>query len=164
MALSFNQLGFLIEPSAAQGDSATANSYTADMRDQLTNPEDGMICFDPDTKGILFWNGAAWLPVMASTVTRSVANISGNYTMPNDVDIVVANASAGPVTVTLPMVTANKGREIALVKSDSSANAVTAVSQDTDKIGDGADTAFALTSQHAMLKLLSADSGIWYCV
>lgn len=165
MALKFNTLGYLIEESPEQGDSTTANTYTADMRDNLITPEDGMICFDPDSSGLLFWNGAAWLPVLSSPNTRSVVNIgAGNYIMPIHTDVVVANATDGPVTVQLPSTTPAKGKMYAIIKADATTNPVVVACAGADIIGQGADTQYPLTGQHQSIQVLSTDSGIWYCV
>ena len=164
MALNFNSLGFLIEETPAQGDTTTANSYTADTRALITNPDNGMICFDPETRGLLFWNGIAWVPVVSQTTTRTVATVTANYVMPGTVDVVVVNATASPITVTLPSVTSTSGREIAVVKSDDSNNVVTLQCVGGDFIGDGADTTFTLLAKNSTVQLMSTDTGIWYVI
>lgn len=166
MALKYNQLGLLIDDPSYSGDStATASAYTAALRSKLTNPKQGTVCFDPETKGLLFWNGTTWVPLTEATAGRQVVNVSADYTMPDvSVDVLVVNATAGPITVTLPSAVHAKGREIAVIKSDATANVVTLQHQGTDIIGGGTDTTFTLTMQHSMVKLLSAGSNIWYCV
>lgn len=166
MASKFNSFGYITEEAPDQQDSTVVSSFTADMRAELTQPDDGMICFDPDSKGLLYWNGLAWVTVITSAVvsSRTIVTVTADYAMDTVTDVVVVNANSGPITVTLPLVSAMKGRDIAVVKSDGSSNIVTLMSQGSDVIGDVADTTFALSSQHSMVRLMSADSGIWYCV
>ena len=165
MASKYNSFGYQIDETPSQVDSTTANSYTADMRQQISQPDDGMICFDPDTKDLLYWNGLAWLSVSKTTSTsRIVVTVSADTTMDTTTDVVVANATSGAITIVLPSVHAMKGMEIAVVKSDNTVNVVTLQCQGSDVIGDVADTTFALGTQHSMVRLMSADSGIWLCV
>ena len=161
MAAKYNSLGFLEDAAVASGDSATATSYTAAMREQLTNPDPGLICYDPDVSALVFWNGTSWVGVISASSTKTIVNVTANYAMTVDADVIVANAAAGSLIVTLPTVLQGKGREFAVIKSDSSANTVTLQCRGTDVIGEGADTTFVLSSKNDVVKVMSIDSGIW---
>jgi hypothetical protein len=165
MALEYNSLGYLLDPTPSQGDSTTASTYTTQMREQLTEPQDGMICYDPDAKGLLFFNGSTWIPVISSTSTKNVVTVTQSYTVPVDgVDVVVADCSTGWLVLTLPSASSATGKELAIVKADASANTVTIQAQPGDSIGDVGDNSFVLGTRHAIVKLMSASLGVWYCV
>jgi hypothetical protein len=165
MASKFTSLGYLVDESmVTRPDAILMSALTTEMRAKLTNPDAGMMCYDPDIKGLLYWNGQKWVPVMSQVSTHSIVSVSQDYTVATDVDTVVANAASGVVNVKLPIASAVKGREIIVVKSDSSTNPVQVRCQGNDTIANGTDVLFALTGQHTISRFVSVGLSTWYCV
>ena len=167
MSQKLSELGYILDDgtAATTQESATASVYTADMRAQLNDPEEGTICFDPDTHGLLFWNGVSWTPVISSTsTTRTVVRVTADYSMTKEQDVIVADATSGPITVCLPKTADCVGREIAVVKSDSTTNTVTLQHSGTDVIGCCDDTTFTLNTPQSIVNLQAFGTGTWYCV
>lgn len=84
--------------------------------------------------------------------------ITGNYTVKGSEDIILADATAGAITVTLPDATANKNLAIYVKKTDSGGNAVTVATSLSQTI-DGASTV-SLAAQYATTTLVS-DGANW---
>ena len=91
-----------------------------------------------------------------------LATFSANTTLTvDDAGLVLVNASGGARTITLPAANALGGRPILfrVIKSDSTANAVTIQRAGTDTI-EGA-TSLTLPTQWASVTLISDGSGAW---
>ncbi len=113
--------------------------------------------------GISVTNGAGTVTIAASG--SPAANLStklANYTMVSTDDVLLVNAVAGPVTITLlASATATSGKSLKVKKIDSSANAVTVVRAGADTI-DG-DTSYIFTIQYQAAEFI-ADGGTTYHV
>lgn len=158
-----NALGYFDSTDQAK-DTIKANAYTAQARDQLTDPDPGMIVFDPDTESLLYWNGTTWMSVNQA-VTRNILNVSSSGTIPDDIDAVVCDASAGAFTLILPLQSHYPGKQLSFIKSDASSNDVTLEHQGvTDKVGDSHTTRIMLHGQDSVVILMSAGTGVWYTV
>lgn len=86
---------------------------------------EGQLCYSTDTK-ILYNIVNNNLVTIATGAAGdiSVVVVSSNYTVSNTDGVVVANATGGAVTLTLPTAVGISGRIISFLKSDSSANKV----------------------------------------
>lgn len=73
--------------------------------------------------------------------------------------LILANATGGAITVTLPEAAENQGRVLVVKKTDASVNAVTLDGNGSETI-DGAATK-ALSAQYAGTMILSDGSGWW---
>lgn len=89
-----------------------------------------------------------------------VISTAGNTTLTIDSQVVVVNAGAAAVMITLPPSSALPGQIIEVKKVDGGANAVTVAKSGTDKI-DGADS-FVITAQYKYVRLRSDGGGNWY--
>lgn len=81
-------------------------------------------------------------------VSRSV---SANYTFDDQTEAVNVNASGGPITITLPLISANIGRLVTIRKIDASANVVTIQTSGADSYEGSSST--TLEDQWALLSL-----------
>jgi hypothetical protein len=91
-------------------------------------------------------------------ISLGVSTKNTNYTMTASDCVILANASAGEITITLPP--ANKSGMIVHVKKvDSSANVVNISSAGTDTI-EGATTV-SLLLQYSSRTLISNGEGMW---
>lgn len=93
--------------------------------------------------------------------SATIRTISGAATLDSRDDIILANAAAGPITVTLPKAGAFKGRQFIIKKVDASANAVTVDGNGAETI-DGAATQ-AISTQWEALLIVSDGAG-WVIV
>jgi hypothetical protein len=90
--------------------------------------------------------------VASRTATASTSAVMGDY-------LILADATAGAVTVTLPPVGESIGALIVVKKSDASANAVTVDANGSETI-DGATTV-ALTAQYDAVTVVSNGVEWW---
>lgn len=98
--------------------------------------------------------GAPEAPFAVRTVTATGALLAADY-------LVLADASAGAVTLTLPAVALSEGALIVVKKTDASANAVTIDGNGAETI-DGAATQ-AVASQYDALTV-ACDGSAWWIV
>jgi hypothetical protein len=92
---------------------------------------------------------------------RGVQSVTDDYTATNRDKLVLADATSAALTVTLYSAVGNKGRTIAVKKTDSSANAVTVDGAGSETI-DGSATA-SLSSQWSA-KTLQSDGSNWFVI
>lgn len=78
-------------------------------------------------------------------------SVSANYAIDDQTETVNVNATSGPVTITLPLISLNVGRSITIRKVDASGNAVTIATTSPDLYQGGSST--TLTTQWATLTL-----------
>lgn len=90
-----------------------------------------------------------------------VVSVTADYTALDQDLVVLADATGGDITVTLPTATGREGRRIIVKKTDSSANTVTIDGNGSETI-DGATTV-ALASQNELREIVS-DLSNWYVV
>jgi hypothetical protein len=88
-----------------------------------------------------------------------VTSQTAAYTVQENIFWVRVNATGGAVTVTLPESIGRQGRQIGVVKTDASANAVTVSRSSTDLI-NGATTQ-SLASQYSRLVAIADGTGNW---
>lgn len=86
-----------------------------------------------------------------------VRSVTAATTIVDSDDLILVDATAGAVTVTLPLVSANAGRRFTVKKTDASGNAVT-----FGGTVDG-DAAFDWTTQYAAYTVQS-DGAAWWIV
>ena len=104
-----------------------------------------------------------WMRIVAGVVNpvlQGVANIASktaSYTIEDGDRVVLADATAGVMTITLPLAALHEGRTFTVKKIDASANAVTIDGNGAETI-DGALTV-ALSVQHQARTLLSDGAG-----
>ena len=91
--------------------------------------------------------------------TSKTVSVSTAYTVAADVQWVRVDASGGAVTVTLPDCASNWRREIGVIKTDNSSNAVTISRAGSDTI-NGA-TSKSLNGQYARIRVKSAGTTAW---
>ena len=98
--------------------------------------------------------------VLAPKGITSVVNADSPYTVLRSDMYVLADATAGAITVTLPAATGNEARVIHVKKIDVSANAVTVARAGSDTI-EGATT-YALPAQFNSITVYSNGSAAWF--
>src|SRR6185312_12971588 len=91
--------------------------------------------------------------------TLSQTPITANYTALTTDQVILADATAGNITVTLPAASTEGNRELFVKKVDSSANTVRVAAAGTDTI-DGA-ASVTLSSQYAWIDIISDGTGRW---
>jgi hypothetical protein len=99
------------------------------------------------------------VPVVG-TYQGTTRTITSSYTVNqwND-EVILADATAGPLTITLPSAS-DAGVRLSIKKIDSSANAVT-VSPASGQTIEGA-ASVSLTTQYAGVVLVAGGGGVWY--
>ena len=90
-----------------------------------------------------------------------VTTITTDTTLDNTYHIILANATNGTITITLPSATTCSGRQYIIKKVDSSTNAVTVTPQ-TGQTIDG-QTSISITTQNDLRRIVS-DGTNWYII
>lgn len=108
--------------------------------------------------GILdFYDYVRTRAVVAGAHAVGLVEVDADYTVANNVTIVIVDATAGPVMVTLPDVADQKGRDVTVKKIDASANDVTI---DGDANIDGAAT-LVISTQYDAYTVMSGETQWW---
>jgi lysophospholipase L1-like esterase len=94
-------------------------------------------------------------------IREAIATKTANYAATMGDSVLLCNASAGPVTITLPTAAGIPGRSFQVKKTDSSANACS-ISTTGGQTIDGASTV-SLTSQYSSRKMAS-DNANWQVI
>lgn len=107
------------------------------------------------------WERRSWFSSIARWIgTRiGVQSVAENYTVPSDIFWVRVDATDAAQTTTLPPATGLRGRQIGVIKTDSSANAVTVSRSGSDTI-NGASTQ-SLSSQYSRIVVISDGDTAW---
>ena len=100
---------------------------------------------------------ASW--AQAATAPPAVRSVAADYQATGADCTLLCDATAAPVTVTLPQAAKNAGQTITAKKIDASGHAVTVDGYAADKV-DGAAT-YALTLQYESVTVQSDGSGWW---
>jgi hypothetical protein len=95
---------------------------------------------------------------IAGSLSTNVATKSANYTLTSTDHVVLANATSGALTLTLPTAVGITGRQYTVKKVDTTANGVTVATTSSQTI-DGATT-YNLTSRNQTASLVS-DGANW---
>ena len=98
----------------------------------------------------------SWGQVIVATATKT-----SNYTLVASDNVILGDASAGNVTITLPLASIATGYRFQIKKIDSSSNTVTLQRSGSDTI-DGSTTA-VISVQYVSLAIVS-DGSNWYIV
>jgi hypothetical protein len=85
--------------------------------------------------------------------------VTANYTFDEQIEIVNADATSGPITITLPLISTNNFRSVTVRKIDSSANTVTVAGNGSDLYQGGAS--FVLSSQWDV-KTVNNNGAQWF--
>lgn len=114
----------------------------------------------PSTGNAVVWDGSQWAPgTAASSSTLSIATKTASYTLTTSDGIVLGDASAGAITFTLPAASGNAGLRYKIIKSDSSANAITIDANGTELINGVATQ--TLNNQYSAVEIVCDGAG-WY--
>lgn len=116
--------------------------------------------------------GPPWLPDFARSIERGIGGVRGagafggsvrtvtaSATVAGDDFLILADCTAGAVTLTLPAAATSNGRYLVAKKIDASANAMTLDASGAELI-DGAATKVA-TMQYVALTLFCDGAGWW---
>ncbi len=114
-----------------------------------TNPHDGDLWLDTATSGT---GGSGVL---------NVTSITGDTTLTISETVVLCDATAGAITVTLPAASGNTGRRFFIKKIDSSANSVTIEGSGSETIDDGMTA--IVDSQYETLAIV-CDGSMWHVI
>lgn len=90
-----------------------------------------------------------------------VQTISTNTTLDATQSVINVNANAAAVTITLPTASANAGRRYRIIKSDSSANAVTIAVQTGDFLDGIINDTLILSEQYDHTDIMSGNGTGW---
>lgn len=104
-------------------------------------------------------DGSNWVTI--SKDEETIVSKTTTYTATQEDDIILCSASGGAWTLTLPAAAASKGKVYRIIKTDSSANAVTVDGNGAETI-DGATTT-ALNAQYNSLTI-TCDGSAWYSI
>jgi hypothetical protein len=124
----------------------------------LTNNVQRMIITNTGNIGIGTTTPNTTLQV-AGGLSVNVVTKTSAYTMTGSDYTVLANAASGPFTVTLPSAS-NRGQKVMVIKTDSSANAVTVGSANSDAINTV--PSITLTAEFAEINLIADGIHTWY--
>lgn len=127
----------------------TLNPQSADP----ANPVEGMLHYSDGTartEGVYVYKNSAWSRIAEGTAgSLSVRTETSNYTAVSSDDLILADATSGALTITLPPAASNSGKVYTIKKIDSSANAVTIDGNASETI-DGSTTQVLYTEDEAM--------------
>jgi len=139
---------------------ATYNAQSARDLDPTT-PQEGV--------------GLSWVPELNDAVREikrvlradhGAIEVTATYSISAADKVVMANASAGPILVTLPSLTGvcstTISREVLVFKTDTSMNAVTVKGVDSQTINGQAT--FALSTRYSLARLIGHGGTNWYRV
>lgn len=107
------------------------------------------------------WDAKRWFGSIYSYIRSQVGvtNVSAAYTASEADGWIRVDATSAPVTVTLPLASGRGGRQIGVIKTDASGNAVTVSRSGSDLI-NGASTQ-SLASQYSRMVVISDDTTNW---
>jgi hypothetical protein len=105
---------------------------------------------------------ASGQPAWGDANTAATATKTSNYTIVSGTDVVIlANATAGAVTITLPSAASSAGYKFDIKRIDSTGNACTIARSGTDTIDGG--TSLTLSVQYISVTVVS-DGSAWYII
>lgn len=112
---------------------------------------------------LLVSDGTNWMKFAgtpgSSQTTRSIVTITSDTTLTLGSDVVLVDASSGPVTVTLLPAANQTGEQVDIKKIDSSGNSVTVNGVTSETIDDGLTA--VLTVQYEALTVVSDGTEYW---
>jgi hypothetical protein len=98
---------------------------------------------------------------ITGNIVKAVNTITSNTTLNNSYAIVRVNATAGPISVTLPLGSASGGIQFIIKKIDVSANIVTILCQGSDTIDTASQTSIPISDQNGKVDIISDGSSVW---
>lgn len=102
------------------------------------------------------WDG--WSPAVVTTpAVFTTTSITANYTPVSEAEDILADCTAGNITITMPLSTTNGAIQYRIVKTDSSPNSVILQCQGSDTINGVA--AFYLSDQWQAVSLVCYAGG-----
>lgn len=102
-----------------------------------------------------------WIGGVISGGTQVNVNTqTANYTATPADDVILVDATAGGITLTLPAASNGKGTKLLIIKLDSSGNAVTVTPAGADTIEGNATK--SLAAQYNKIGLVSDGVSLWY--
>jgi hypothetical protein len=159
---------------ASYGNASTVATFTVDAYGRLTAAANASIAIsNTQVSGLgtistqnannVTITGGSISNVSLSNVSinTSIVTKSANYTAAAADDTILANASTGVVTITLPTAVGVAGKVYTVKKIDSSANAVTVATTSSQTI-DGVTT-YSLANQYGGVNVQS-DGSNWYII
>jgi len=116
----------------------------------------------PDLGSALVWDGAAWTPLSGGVVPGAylVVGVSGNHTA-SAWQVVLADSSAGSLTITLPLAASCVGKPINIKKISADGYGVVIDGQGSELI-DG-QSSITVTDRYVCSTLIS-DGSNWYII
>jgi hypothetical protein len=135
--VSFDLICLGGEESSVSSNVAIDNLYSSDSKSPIT------VNNDLQTTGRL----------------RKTSNLTSNTALDNTYDVILCNPS-GNITLTLPQVSSNNGREYSIINK--STNVITINTTAGDTINDGSTTSTTLSTQYSKIKLTSDNSSTWF--
>lgn len=96
--------------------------------------------------------------LISTDLTNNIKSTTSSITASNK-DYIVANASSGAITITMPKASQSKGSIVSITKADSSANNVTIARQGTDLISGS--TSATLSSIGSYITLICDGINWW---
>lgn len=91
----------------------------------------------------------------------NIVSITGNYSCTGSEDVILANATAGAITITLPGVFGNKNVHLKIKKTDSSTNAITINPQEASGVTIDGNSSQTINSQYGTMSVIS-DGILWW--
>jgi len=111
---------------------------------------------------VIYWNGSNWVngtPSESGLKKLTVATKTADYTVTSSDEVILADATSGDITITLP--SASTGLHYYIKKIDSSSNKVI-VDGDGSETIDGSTTQ-DIISQYDTIEIVSDGTG-WYII
>jgi hypothetical protein len=129
-----------------------------------SSPVSGDIFFSdgtPRALGLWQYNGSIWIQLAASSSVLAQSTKTTTYTLTTTDQIILADASGGAFTLTLPAASGNTGLTFYITKIDSSTNIVTIDGNSSETI-DGTTTKL-LGSQYDSI-VITCNGSNWFSV
>lgn len=109
-----------------------------------------------DSYSFKTWVLKVWQYLQADS---NVVSVSTAYSAKMTDKVILVDATAGSVTVTLPVATGNMGKTLVIIKSDSGGNSVVASRTGTESVNGG--TTVSTTTKTDVIRVVS-DNSNWF--
>lgn len=112
-----------------------------------------------DANGVVTYLFQRWLDRLCGRIDNNARAITASGAVQGTDYLILANATGGAITVTLPPVAASRGRELVVKKTDASANAVTVDGNSSETVDGGAN--ISTTTQNVAMRVLCDGTQWW---
>lgn len=155
----YNSFGIIEDVVVVSSETVRQPSQTKETRDALV-PEEGAVIYNSDTATTQVYNGVSWVSVSNAKAVQPVS--AATYTVEQDDDIVLCDATTTAIALTLPLASTMSGQELVIIKTDSSSHTVVVGTTNNEWIATRSNHSVTLSDPDSALRVLSVGSQGWY--